>query len=86
MESKADQNKQSTMQITGMTCAACANRIEKGLNKVEGVSSANVNFALEKANVTYDPAKVDRKNLEETIKKNLDTAQLRKLRSLTSKA
>ncbi len=69
MESKADQNKQSTMQITGMTCAACANRIEKGLNKVEGVSSANVNFALEKANVTYDPAKVDRKNLEETIKK-----------------
>ncbi|WP_051236060.1 heavy metal translocating P-type ATPase [Paenibacillus pinihumi] len=57
------------MQITGMTCAACANRIEKGLNKVEGVSSANVNFALEKANVTYDPAKVDRKNLEETIKK-----------------
>ncbi|UVI33547.1 heavy metal translocating P-type ATPase [Paenibacillus spongiae] len=52
-----------------MTCAACANRIEKGLNKMEGVSSANVNFALEKANVTYDPAKVDRKNLEETIKK-----------------
>ncbi|MFD0716873.1 heavy metal translocating P-type ATPase [Paenibacillus sp. GCM10027626] len=69
MEATAAQTKQSTLQITGMTCAACANRIEKGLNKMEGVSSANVNFALEKANVTYDPAKVDRKNLEETIKK-----------------
>lgn len=69
MESSAAQNKQSTLQITGMTCAACANRIEKGLNKMEGVSSANVNFALEKANVTYDPVKVDRITLEETIKK-----------------
>lgn len=69
MEATAAKTKQSTLQITGMTCAACANRIEKGLNKMEGVSSANVNFALEKANVTYDPAKVDRKNLEETIKK-----------------
>ncbi|MFC4306669.1 heavy metal translocating P-type ATPase [Cohnella boryungensis] len=57
------------MQITGMTCAACANRIEKGLNKMEGVSSATVNFALEKANVTYDSAKVDRQHLEETINK-----------------
>lgn len=69
MEATAAKTKQSTLQITGMTCAACANRIEKGLNKMEGVSSANVNFALEKANITYDPAKVDRKNLEETIKK-----------------
>lgn len=69
MEATASQTKQSTLQITGMTCAACANRIEKGLNKMEGVTAANVNFALEKANVTYDPAKVDRTYLEETIKK-----------------
>jgi Cu+-exporting ATPase len=52
-----------------MTCAACANRIEKGLNKLEGVTSANVNFALEKASVTYDPAKVDLRKMEETIQK-----------------
>jgi Cu+-exporting ATPase len=69
VEATASPNKQSTLQITGMTCAACANRIEKGLNKMEGVSSANVNFALEKANVTYDPAKIGMNNLEETIKK-----------------
>lgn len=62
-------NNQTTLQLTGMTCAACANKIEKGLGKLEGVASANVNFALEKASVTYDPAKVDVQRLEETIKK-----------------
>jgi P-type Cu+ transporter len=36
--------KDTSLQITGMTCAACANRIEKGLNKLEGVESANVNL------------------------------------------
>ncbi len=35
--------------ITGMSCAACAARIEKGLGSVEGVSQANVNFAAERA-------------------------------------
>jgi len=64
-----NKNKQVTLQITGMTCAACANRIEKGLNKVEGVTSANVNFALEKASLTYDPSKVGLDNLEASIKK-----------------
>ncbi len=39
-----------------MTCAACATRIEKGLNKMEGVQEANVNLGLEKAMVKYDPA------------------------------
>ncbi len=62
-------NKQSTLQISGMTCAACANRIEKGLNKMDGVSSANVNFALEKASVTYDPNKVKVDDMEQTIRK-----------------
>lgn len=61
------ETKLTTLQITGMTCAACANRIEKGLNKLEGVASANVNFAMEKANVTYDPTKVDKGKLEQTI-------------------
>lgn len=65
----ANETKQTTLQITGMTCAACANRIEKGLSKIDGVASANVNFALEQANVNYDPGKVDVGRLEETIKK-----------------
>lgn len=46
------------LEIGGMTCASCANRIEKKLNKLDGVS-ATVNYATEKAKVTapegYDP-------------------------------
>jgi Cu+-exporting ATPase len=62
-------NSQTSLQITGMTCAACANRIEKGLNKLEGVTEANVNFAMERATVTYDPSKVDVSRVEESIQK-----------------
>jgi Cu+-exporting ATPase len=40
--------------ITGMTCASCANRIERKLNKLDGVS-ATVNYATEKARVQFDP-------------------------------
>src|SRR3954469_24845939 len=43
--------------ITGMTCASCANRIERRLNKLEGVT-ATVNYATETAAVEYDPANV----------------------------
>ncbi|HEU5037801.1 MAG TPA: heavy metal translocating P-type ATPase [Nocardioides sp.] len=39
--------------LTGMTCASCANRIERKLNKVEGVT-ATVNYATEKAKVTFE--------------------------------
>jgi len=61
--------KQTSLQITGMTCAACANRIEKGLNKLEGVSEANVNFAIERATVTYDPSVIDLARMEQSIQK-----------------
>ena len=45
---------QVELPITGMTCASCANRIERKLNKLEGVE-ASVNFATENATVAYDP-------------------------------
>jgi len=44
--------------IIGMTCASCANRIERKLNKIDGVA-ATVNYATEKASVDYDPATVE---------------------------
>ena len=44
--------------IEGMTCASCAARIERRLNKLDGVS-ASVNYATEKAAVEYDPAQRD---------------------------
>jgi Cu+-exporting ATPase len=43
--------------ITGMTCASCANRIERKLNRLDGVT-ATVNYATEKASVEYDAAAV----------------------------
>ncbi|HEX6389546.1 MAG TPA: heavy metal translocating P-type ATPase [Solirubrobacteraceae bacterium] len=44
--------------ITGMTCASCANRVERKLNKLDGVA-ASVNFATERASVDFDPEAVD---------------------------
>ncbi|WP_223066147.1 heavy metal translocating P-type ATPase [Paenibacillus caui] len=66
---EARTSEHTTLQITGMTCAACANRIEKGLKKMEGVTDANVNFALERATVTYDPKQVAVPQMEERIEK-----------------
>ncbi len=46
------------LNISGMSCAACVRRVEQGLADLEGVSSAAVNFATEKATVEYDPAEL----------------------------
>src|SRR5699024_10759639 len=46
-------NKKTTLGITGMTCAACPNRIEKNLNKMEDIT-ANVNVTTEKATIEYN--------------------------------
>jgi Cu+-exporting ATPase len=52
--------------ITGMTCASCANRIERKLNKLDGVS-ASVNYATEKATVEFDPEAVAPSQLVEAV-------------------
>lgn len=56
-----DQNalQRLSMPVEGMTCASCVARVEKALNNVPGVQSANVNLATERATVTFDPAKAD---------------------------
>jgi Cu+-exporting ATPase len=53
--------------ITGMTCASCASRIEKRLNKLEGVE-ATVNYATERASVSFDPGAVAPEQLLETVR------------------
>lgn len=62
-----DSIKESSMQISGMTCAACANRIEKGLNRLEGVKEATVNLALEKSVIKYDASIVSDSDIEMKI-------------------
>ncbi|PIE96592.1 copper-translocating P-type ATPase [Bacillus fungorum] len=62
-----NEQKEANLQISGMTCAACANRIEKGLKKVEGVHDANVNFALEKTKIMYDPQKTNPQQFKEKV-------------------
>jgi Cu+-exporting ATPase len=62
------------LSIGGMTCASCANRIERKLNKLDGVT-ATVNYATEKAKVTF-PEDLDPKVLVETVEQAGYTAEL----------
>ena len=52
------QSKKISIQIGGMTCQSCANRIEKVLNKKTFVQQAGVNFAAEEAQVLFDSTQV----------------------------
>ncbi|HEX3011970.1 MAG TPA: heavy metal translocating P-type ATPase, partial [Syntrophomonadaceae bacterium] len=61
--------RKESIKITGMSCAACAARIEKGLNKLEGVNGANVNLAVEKATVDFDDKVINQDKLDEVIEK-----------------
>ena len=54
--------------ITGMSCASCAAKIEKGLASVGGVSKATVNFAAEKATVVFHPDQTDLSRLIDKVK------------------
>ncbi|MCH4985661.1 heavy metal translocating P-type ATPase [Macrococcoides goetzii] len=60
--------KDITLPIEGMTCAACSTRIEKVLNKMDGVD-AKVNLTTEKASVQYDSEKVSVEDISERIDK-----------------
>ncbi len=44
-----------TIPVGGMTCAACSQRVEKAIDKLEGVKKVTVNLATEKATIEYDP-------------------------------
>jgi P-type Cu+ transporter len=56
------------LEIEGMTCASCAARIEKKLNRLDGVA-ASVNYATEEAAVSFDPARVPLGQLISTVEK-----------------
>ena len=61
--------KSSSFKIDGMTCSACANRVERVVKKMNGVEEASVNFATETLLVKFDDAKIDAPKIEEAIVK-----------------
>ena len=60
-------NKQETFPILGMSCAACAARVDKTLNKQPGVCQASVNYAAATALVEYDPAQTSPEALQHAV-------------------
>ncbi len=63
------QEKQTTLPITGMTCANCVSTVEKGLQKLDGVVDVSVNLATEKATVSYVPGQVTRRDLVRQVER-----------------
>ncbi len=57
------------LSLIGMHCSSCANIIERNLKKVPGVNQANVNFAAEKAQITFDPSKAKMADLLGAVQK-----------------
>ncbi len=56
-----------TIKISGMTCAACAQRVQKAVNKLEGVSDANVNLATEKLSIEYDKQEISMEAIKDAV-------------------
>lgn len=61
--------RKETIKIAGMSCAACATRIEKGLSRLDGVKAANVNLAMERAMVEFDDSAVALEKLNGTVER-----------------
>ena len=61
--------KKTTLSISGMHCASCANVLTRALQKVEGVQSAVVNYSTEKGMVEFDEIRTTEETLIETVKK-----------------
>src|SRR3989339_1772529 len=83
--------RKDTFKISGMSCATCSSRIEKKLNKSEGITNASINLVAEKATIQYDSSKIKlsdiisiienlgyRAKLEESVDKDKEKEQREK--------
>ncbi|MGQ9666518.1 MAG: heavy metal translocating P-type ATPase [Anaerolineae bacterium] len=68
MEETTAEKKQAAIPVLGMTCANCALTIERNLKRTAGVETASVNFALERAQVVYQPGLVDTRLLVQRVR------------------
>jgi Cu+-exporting ATPase len=69
VDASATEPETCVLDIDGMTCAACVNRVEKALLKVDGVVTASVNLAAETASVHFDATRVDHTSLSAAVTK-----------------
>lgn len=76
------QSKKISIQIGGMTCQSCANRIEKVLNKKPFVQQAGVNFAVEEAQVVFDATQASETQIIEIIHKTGFSAHIKQTNEL----
>ena len=76
------QSKKISIQIGGMTCQSCANRIEKVLNKKTFVQQAGVNFAAEEAQVVFDSTQASETQIIEIIHKTGFSAHIKQANEL----
>lgn len=60
---------QETFKISGMTCAACSSRIERVLDREEGIDQVSVNLVMEKGTVTFDPNQISIEEIYERVAK-----------------
>ena len=74
-QTRSQQTRSVDLLVGGMTCASCVARVEKKLNRLEGVE-ASVNLATASARVSFDPALVDETTLVETVERTGYTAAL----------
>ena len=63
----AEATRSADLEIGGMHCAACVRTVEQALGAVPGVADASVNFGVERASVTYDPARAEIEDLERAV-------------------
>ena len=64
-----DRIREILLPISGMTCASCANAVQRSIGEVEGVREVNVNFATEKAKIIYDSSRTRISEIKNAVTK-----------------
>ncbi|HLR02286.1 MAG TPA: copper chaperone CopZ [Virgibacillus sp.] len=59
--------KQETLQVQGMSCGSCVNKVEGNVGQLNGVESVNVQLSDGKVDVTFNESTIDLKDIEKTI-------------------
>jgi|TARA_R110000787_G_C13427818_1_gene445371 Cu+-exporting ATPase len=67
-QSTSNASREINLEVTGMSCAGCAGRVEKSVGALEGVANVDVNVALNTAHVTFDGDKVDTARISQAVR------------------